>query len=235
MIKIVVFDSGWGGEIFADRLEEAVPVVEVERVIDWRRAPYSERGRTEICMMTEKALLPYIGEVDAIVLASYAVTVAALYYLRWKYPHQIFVGFQPNMCADVLRARVKDCKVMMLATGIVKKSESFNNERATLLKMGAKIVEPDCAGWIELVDDGEMTEERLRMELGQLAEERIDAVLPYSTGFTDMKPIFESMYGRMVIVASDFDRVIHETCMSLKLLGRDGVCKAPKVMMAGRE
>ena len=38
MLKIVVFDSGFGGELFADRLESEIPVVEVIRVIDWRSA-----------------------------------------------------------------------------------------------------------------------------------------------------------------------------------------------------
>ena len=38
MLKVVIFDSGYGGEFFADKLEEEVPVIEVVRVIDWRNA-----------------------------------------------------------------------------------------------------------------------------------------------------------------------------------------------------
>lgn len=234
MIKIIVFDSGWGGEIFADKLKEAVPVVEIERVIDWRRAPYSKCGRTEICTMTEKALLPYIGEVDVIVLASYAVSVAALSYLKWKYPHQKFVGFQSKMCVDVAKIHHgSDCKIMVLATGVVRESVEFNRDRNILIKMDAKLIEPNCTEWSTLVDDGEMTEERFRMELGHLADERIDIIMPYATGFMDMKPIFESVYGRRVTVTSDFERVIHETCMAIDLLGKDGK-RAPKAAKGDR-
>ena len=38
MLKVVVFDSGFGGELFADYFEEEMPVVEIVRVIDWRNA-----------------------------------------------------------------------------------------------------------------------------------------------------------------------------------------------------
>ena len=34
MLKIVVFDGGYGGEFFADKLKEELPVVEIIRVID---------------------------------------------------------------------------------------------------------------------------------------------------------------------------------------------------------
>ena len=38
MLKVVVFDSGYGGELFADYLEEELPLVDIVRVIDWRNA-----------------------------------------------------------------------------------------------------------------------------------------------------------------------------------------------------
>ncbi len=220
MLKVVIFDSGWGGELFANEFEEKVPVVEVTRVIDWRRAPYSKCGRTEICTMTENALLPYIGEVDAIVLASYAATGAALHYLRWKYPHQAFIGFEPDMCASMKRmCGVDNYTVMILATGAVRQTYSFQKDREEIVKKGVKLIEPECLGWIKKVDDGEMTEAELRKELGELAEMRVDMVMLYSTGFVDMVPILESIYGRTVMVVNEFDRVIRETCRMIRLTG----------------
>ena len=38
MLKVVVFDGGYGGEFFADRLQDELPVIEIIRVIDWRNA-----------------------------------------------------------------------------------------------------------------------------------------------------------------------------------------------------
>ena len=38
MLKIAVFDGGYGGDFFAEWLKEEIPVVEIDRVIDWRNA-----------------------------------------------------------------------------------------------------------------------------------------------------------------------------------------------------
>ena len=69
MLKIVIFDSGYGGEFFADRLEETFPIVEVIRVINWREAEkilMSPRTAREVA---EESLRPYIGKVDLIIFA----------------------------------------------------------------------------------------------------------------------------------------------------------------------
>ena len=49
MLKIVVFDSGFGGELFADIIEEELPVVEVIRVIDWRNAKELQNNPRKSC------------------------------------------------------------------------------------------------------------------------------------------------------------------------------------------
>lgn len=220
MLKVVVFDSGWGGEMFADYLEKKVPVVEVMRVIDWRKAPYSEKGRTDICVLAEKALKPYIGTADVIVLASYAVTVAALSYLKWKYPEQKFVGFELDL-SEYLAGREMMKPIMVLATGVVEKSVSFERELAAMGRY--KVIRPKCGGWIKKVDDGEMTERELRRELGKYEKAKVGMILVYSTGLADLGPAFREIYGRSVVVVDDFLRVTHKTCMALELRGADGL------------
>ena len=214
MLKVVVFDSGWGGEMFADYLEEKVPVVEVTRVIDWRNAPYSEKGRTDICVMTDNALKPYIGEVDVIVLASFAVTVAALPYLRWKYPNQHFVGFEMNL-SDYVADRWNAGAVMTLATGVVAESISYGRELKKMSEL--TIVTPNCSDWIRKVDDGEMTEMSLRKSLGIYARINVGTILLYSTGFADLAPILKKIYGPNVAVVDDFARVMVRVCEILGL------------------
>ena len=218
MLKVAVFDSGWGGEMFADKLERAVPVLEVERVIDWRRAPYCTRGRTEICELAEKALKPYIGEVDVIVLASYTVTGAALHYLEWKYPEQRFVGFTAGMSGVALRAQAK--KILMLAPGMVRESWGYKQDLRKL--HDAQLVRPECEKWVTMVDDGEMTEEKVRKELGELAEERVEAVLLYATGFVELEPMLKRIYGPQTLIVDEFSKVIRETCAALRLKGGTG-------------
>ena len=38
MIKVLIFDSGYGGELFADWLNEEMPILDIIRIIDWRNA-----------------------------------------------------------------------------------------------------------------------------------------------------------------------------------------------------
>ncbi len=37
--KVVVFDCGIGGELFADYIENELAIIDVVRVIDWRHSP----------------------------------------------------------------------------------------------------------------------------------------------------------------------------------------------------
>ena len=76
MLKIVVFDGGWGGELVADYLAEELQTIEIERVIDWKHAPYDNKTISEIESLSEDCLRPYVGKVDLIVLGGYATSLA---------------------------------------------------------------------------------------------------------------------------------------------------------------
>ena len=94
MLKIVVFDSGYGGELFADRLEEAFPVAEIIRVIDWRNADEFLKNKKSARREAMKALRPYIGRVDLIMLANYYLTATSLKYFSRKFKNQKFAGLK---------------------------------------------------------------------------------------------------------------------------------------------
>ena len=99
---------------------------------------------------------------------------------------------------------------MLLAPGTVRESTSFRRDRKFLVNMGMDIFEPECTDWITMVDDGEMTENTYRIELGEMIEYRPDAILIYSTGLVDMKPIFESVYGKNVVMIDEFEKVTEQ-------------------------
>ncbi|MDO4987080.1 MAG: hypothetical protein Q4E46_02065, partial [Candidatus Saccharibacteria bacterium] len=93
MLKIVIFDSGYGGENFADRLESELPTTEIIRVIDWRSADIILANSKRARILAEKALRPFIGKVDLIIVANYLVSATSLKYFRRKYKDQKFIGF----------------------------------------------------------------------------------------------------------------------------------------------
>lgn len=162
MLKVVVFDSGWGGELVADFLMEELITVEVVRAIDWTHAPYCGKSVDEICALADAALMRHIGVVDVIVLGGYAVSLA-LNFLREKYPGQKFVGMGINY-DKVLRSRTFPGQVAVLTDRLTSESE-LRQELRVALPYSTLII-PDCTGWEELINENLMTEEILRQDLG---------------------------------------------------------------------
>lgn len=213
MRKVLVFDSGWGGELFADFLERELAIVEVQRLIDWTQGAYCNLTAQEICELTEVALRPYIGKVEVIVLASYTITVAALEYLRERFPRQKFVGFDLRL-SRMLRRTPMDRKVMVLATEMVRESLEYGVERQRLERF-EEVVEPDCQTWVQQVDDGLIYEDEIRRSLNGWG--RMDVVLLYCTNFLAMRELLEQTYGWQVRVLDDFGGVYRATCGALGL------------------
>ena len=91
MLKVVVFDSGYGGELFADYLSEEIGTIEVIRVIDWRNAEDLQKSARLARKITENTLRPYLGQVDLIVFANYLLSVTSLKYFRRKYKKQKYI------------------------------------------------------------------------------------------------------------------------------------------------
>lgn len=157
--KIVVFDSGWGGELVADYLTQELGVVEVVRVIDWSHQVYN--GVTLNIEAAAKCLAPYAGKVDLIVLAGYTVGMM-LWALRRLYPEQNFVA--PTINYDkMLRARQYPEKVAVLMSDTLKKSTMFQELREKLPY--STLILPECANWEDLIDSNLMTREVVRTEL----------------------------------------------------------------------
>ena len=208
MLKVVVFDSGWGGELFA----EEVPILEVICEIDWRNAPYSARSEEEIFTLTETAVRKYIGRVDVIVIAAYLMTAVTLEKLRRKYPEQKFLGFNLRLSKNVGR------KVIILAPAALVRTKSF----AELSKSSVEqeICWAPCDGWEQLIDDGEMKQEILEETLSGV--DKNSTVILGSTHYQDVKVELERIFGWQGSVVDDFRRMLTEMCMVLKLRGLDG-------------
>ena len=85
MLNVVVFDSGYGGEFFADWLEEEIPVVKVTRVIDWRNAALLLENPKKARKIAVDDLHPHIGKADLIVFANHLLTLTSLTYFCNKY------------------------------------------------------------------------------------------------------------------------------------------------------
>lgn len=161
MLKIVVFDGGWGGELVADYLAEELRTIEVERVIDWEHAPYDNKTVSEIEGLSGDCLRPYVGKVDLIVLGGYAVSLA-LESLERQYPTQKFVGMGINYYR-ILKSRSYPSQIAIFVDSILIESDFCQEIRQKLPY--STIIAPDCSGWEDLINIGEMSKEVLCLEL----------------------------------------------------------------------
>ncbi len=215
MLKVVIFDSGWGGEMFADYVEEQIKVIDVIRVIDWRNAPYNKHTKEEIIRLSEAALYPYIGNVNVIVLASNEVTAVALDYLKKKYPEQKFVGFN----WDELR-KWSTRRILVLTTGLVKQSNDYLKAKKNWVK--AKIKECLCEDWAQLIDDGELTNEKIEADIGNNKAYDPDVIMLGCTQFADIKNTLSKIFGWRTTIIDNYRPTLQELCHALGFLGGDG-------------
>ncbi len=195
MARILVFDSGYGGDVLADRIIEEFSDVQVYRVIDWRHAPYSARTAEEIKELAEIAIREYIGKVDIIVIGSYEASAAALQYLRYKYPKQMFVGatWPDTRELRVKPRRARKRKMLVLTTGIVRRSREFSKRRRRWTSVAVAIKE--CNDWEELIDEGEMNGKKLRQDLGKFIATCPDYVMLGSLNFREVKRDIQILFG----------------------------------------
>lgn len=150
MLKIVVFDSGFGEELFADKLEEELPVVEVIRVIDWRNADQLLKSPRTARHTAMVALKPYIGRVNLIVFANHLLSTTSLSFFRRKYKNQKFLGLElPRPSTFLNRPTV------VLTTKALSHTFGYHNY---LFKLKRDIKTICLDSWPALIDDGELTE-----------------------------------------------------------------------------
>lgn len=172
MLRVVVFDGGWGGKNVANYLTEELGVVEVECVIDDSHSPYELLTPEEICALAEESLRPYLNKVDLIVLGGY-VSSLALDILQNRYPHQRFVGMGVDYRL-IYKTRRRPQAITVMGDELLVHLPVWEELRHRLPDVS--LIAPDCSGWESLIDMGEMSPEVIKTELSEyfyLAGEQI--------------------------------------------------------------
>ncbi|MBO7560457.1 hypothetical protein J6T21_00230 [Candidatus Saccharibacteria bacterium] len=209
--KVVVFDSGFGGELFANYIEKEIPIVEVIRVIDWRNLDIITSNPKEARNVTEEAIRPYIGHVDLIIFANYLVTIMDLKYFQQKYQNQKFMGFaMPQIKSE--RTLILTSKALHKSRGFKRYIHSFDTKSRTI----------ECDSWIPLIDDDELTEDLVRRDLLQLGSFLPQTIALAYTNLVDIKPMLLKIFGPIVNITDGYRDTLHNVCQELGLRGLDG-------------
>lgn len=213
MRKIVVFDSGYGGELFADKLEAELPVVEIIRVIDWRNAENILKSPRKARKAAEAALRPYIGEVDLIILANQLLTITSLKYFRKKYKNQAFLGLGLEPPKSTKKT------TLILTTKALNKTLPYHY---FLLKLKSRATTLCFDAWPNLIDDGVITDK----DIGEAAEEyfisskeKPDSIILACSHFSNLKDELRNLFGYNVKIYDDTEDTIRKTYQSLHLRG----------------
>ncbi|MBQ3293169.1 hypothetical protein IJG93_02615 [Candidatus Saccharibacteria bacterium] len=217
MLKIVVFDGGYGGELFADQLEETFPVVEVIRVIDWRNADEFLKNKRSARREAIKALRPYIGRVDLIILANYYLGITSLKYLAHKFKNQKFVGLKLPEPDTFMRR-----PTAIFTTKALAKTISY---RKYLFKLKRKTATLCLDHWLPLIDDGELTEQIIVGEFGHLCDKyryRPAEIILACSHFNDLIPTLREKVDKNLKIHDDFRDTISEIGKTLKIRGGTG-------------
>lgn len=217
MLKIVVYDGGYGGEFFADKLEEELPVVDVIRVIDWRNASQILASPRKARKAARAALRPYIGKVDLIIFANHLLTITSLKYFRRKYKDQKFLGLGLKQPDTFIKR-----DVLILTTKAVTRTINYHNFLFQI-KRKSKTLALDA--WSSEIDNGVLTADEIKNTLEDtLVNNRIyprEVILACSQ-FSDIKPELRRIFGHNLKIHDSFNDAINDTYKALKIRGGTG-------------
>ena len=217
MLKIVVYDGGYGGELFADKLEEELPVVEVIRVIDWRSAEKLTASPKSARNTAVEALRAYIGRVDLIILANHLLAATSLKYFVKKYKNQKFIGLglpEPSTFVDRPTA--------VLTTKALSKTISYRNY---LFKLKRKTATLCLDSWLPLIDDGELTNRMINREFEKFYLKnhyKPAEVILACSHFSDIIPNLKTVIDKNLKVHDSFMDTIKDACKILRIRGGTG-------------
>lgn len=213
MLKIVVYDSGYGGEFFADCLKEELPIVEIIRVIDWRNSEKIQNNPKAARKIAQSDLRPYIGKVDLIIFANHLLTITSLKHFRRKYKNQRFVGLKlkhPNTPSNQ--------HTIILTTKAVTKTLNYHNYLFHLQRKSRTLT---LDSWPTKIDDGELTEYEIENTIKYLLRnsEPPQEIILACSQFHDIKPELKHIFGHNLKIYDSFNDTLRETCKILKIRG----------------
>lgn len=217
MLKVVVFDSGYGGEFFADQLEAELPILEVIRVIDWRHAEQIIKSPKAARKLAAEALRPYIGRVDLIIFANHLLTMTSLRFFRRKFRNQKFIGMSPPSPGTFIKR-----DILVLTTKAVSRTLSY---RRFIFRLHRHIGTLALDTWPLKIDDGELSETEIHETITHfIIKSKINPqeIILMCSQFDDIKSELRRTVGCNIRIYDSFTSTIRQVYKTLNLRGRTG-------------
>lgn len=211
MLKVVVYDGGMGGELFARKLRKELPVVEVIPVIDWNNSAKLLKHRLPARKAALKALKPYIGHADLIVFANHFLTITSLKYFRRHFPDQNFSGLAfPNI--STYRRR----KTFVLTTSAVAHTRKFH--RYASHSERELIIFP-LDDFPEKIDNNNINIADVRLHVSNFTKQAPSEILLLNSHLSWITTELRRIYGKNMKIRDGYYETIREICRILRIRG----------------
>lgn len=212
---IGVFDSGLGGVSVLRELVAALPAEDFIYVADNAHCPYGGKT-TEAIIERTVAITDFLllHDVKLIVVACNTATVAAVEFLRARYPIS-FVGMEPAVKPAAIATR--SGVVGVLSTGVTASGERLQR----LIRdhaQGVQVLTQPCPGLVEQVEAGELetvqTRELLQRYLSPLLAAGADTLVLGCTHYPFLKPLITELVGPDVVLI-DTGAAVARRCVAV--------------------
>ena len=213
MLKVVIFDSGYGGEFFADLFEEVFPTVEVVRVIDWRHAKEYLTSPRKARRLAVAALRKHIGEVDLIILANHLLAATSLKHFRKIYKNQQFIGLELKQPDTFLKRNT-----VIITTKAVTRTLNYHHY-VFKTKRRLMVITPDS--WPAKIDEGVLTEREIAETIRSKCcpKHYPEEIILACSHFDDIKAMLRHSFGQNVKIYDSFSDTIREAARVLHIRG----------------
>ncbi len=241
MVKIGVFDSGYGGLTVLKEIIEKIPQASTEYYGDNGRNPYGVRSRETIQRFTRQ-ILDFLAAkgIDIAVIACNTATAASLPDIEPDYPFPIIGVVGAGAKGAV--AATKNKRVGVVATEFTVKSGAYHRA-ITALDPEIEVVGLPAMPFVKLVESGVTTGDEaravVREVLAALKDTDIDTLVLGCTHFPLLASLIGEVMGPNVALVDPAEETAYETLSALKTmfphekLGRDvtaPVAKDPRAI-----
>ncbi len=211
-MHIGIFDSGIGGEIVAEAIQDYFPAAKLTVVNDKAHLPYGDKTAMEIIRLTDKAIQPLIKErCDVIVIACNSATTAAIDWLRKTYPTQRFIGIEPMVkpASQLTKSHV----IAVCATPATLNSHRYERLRENY-GAGLAILEPDCSQWAQMIEKNNINLEKIKHVVNDVIHQGADVIVLGCTHYHWIKNYIESVAAGKATVIEPSNAI----CVRIKTL-----------------
>lgn len=205
--KIGVFDSGVGGQSVVAAIKKAIPGAEVIFADDKENLPYGTKTPEQLLeLVTPKLKKLEQQGCEAIVIACNSVTTTIISELRERINTPL-VGMEPMV--KPAAQQTKTGVIAVCATPATLASKRYAELKEQHAE-GKTVLEPDCSGWAEMVENKQVDRSKIQSTTKDLCEQNADVIVLGCTHYHWIEDLIKETAGSRAQVIQPEEPVISQ-------------------------